>query len=146
MAAKPSASPGPPIGVPGFVESLDDVAPFAPGRWGSDRGTAIIGTGTSPDPEGAPHARPRPTAMVVEPQRPVRAPARHPDLGADGGPRCHDLGGRHRLLRAVRHRPVAGPLPGRDGPAVARPLRHRRADLRPGPPDGRPARGDPEVA
>src|SRR3954470_23955991 len=59
MAAKPSASPGPPIGVPGFVESLDDVAPFAPGRWRSNRGTAIIGTGTSPNPEGAPHARPR---------------------------------------------------------------------------------------
>src|SRR5512135_3182713 len=110
------------------------------------RGTAMFGTGTSPKPEGAPHVRPSPPAIVVQPQRPNCAPARHADLEADGGARCHDLGGRHRLLRAVRHRPVAGPLPGRHGPAIARPLRRWRADLRPGPPDGRPARSDPEVA
>src|SRR3954447_1408408 len=83
------------------------------------RDPTIIGTETVSEPDGASHDRPPPPAIVVEPQRPVRATARRPDLEADGGARRHDLGGRHRLLRALRHRPLAGPLPGRDGPASA---------------------------
>ena len=79
--------------------------------------------------------------------RPIPMAGRRGDVETDGGTRCHDLGGGRCFLRDARHRSVPGPRPGRRGLATARPLwRKAGRTTGLGQPDGRPARGDLEVA